>query len=499
MRFITRALTGLGLTLATLSLLGAAGWHLYSTMSLAETRSRPPARERTFVVDAGKLTKTNIAPVINAFGQVQVWNSLEIRAPVAGPITKISPNFREGMSVGAGDLLFNIDPELAERRVTDAKAALAQAETELNEAAMTERHIESEIEAAKAEADVRMSDLERKKSLFEKKLTTSTARDDAILAVSAAQQNVVAKERELLALKGRIDKAEAGVARARLTLSDSERALSDTSYRAPFSGRLSEVALTLGRRVSQNEKLGLLIDPLALEVAFPVRNSDFGNLLDLADNQKLSPLKTTVALDLSGKSVIAEAVLDRPAAVASSQAGRTVYARITGGEINVLRPGDFVEVSIALPQVDRVAVIPADAATLDGRILLIGEDGRLKEHTSRIVRRQAETLIVADVPFGATYVERRLPFLSRGSKVDARNVKDVGKGSSPVAAVAPADPPSKALDEERRAALIAFVKNGSKISTDRRQRLLRELEKPAPEIRVIERIERRMTRGGTRS
>lgn len=499
MRFFNRFLTGLALTLLTLGFLGAAVWSLYSTMSVSDTRRRPPARERLFVVDAAKLLETKISPVITAYGQVQAWESLEIRAPASGPITEISSNFREGMTVEAGELLFRIDPELAKRRVIDAKAALSQAEAEFQEAQQNQRHMGSEIDAAKAEADVRKTDLARKNRLFEKKLTTSTVINDAVLSMSAAQQNVIAKERELLALTGRIDKAIAGVERAKLTLSDAERALQDTSYRAPFSGRLSEVALTLGRRISQNEKLGLLIDPKALEVSFPVRNRDFGNLLDASDNQKLAPLTATVTLDLSGKSVTAEAVLDRPAATASSQTGRTVYARITGGDIAALRPGDFVKVEVAEREMAKVAVIPSEAATLDGRILLIADNGRLQEHPARIVRRQAETLIVADVPFGATFVERRLPFLSRGIKVEARKVGSAA--SKPVAAAKPSTHVASpgALDEKRRAQLIAFVKNRSDLRSDRRQRLLDELEKPAPASRIVDRIERKMGRGESRS
>ncbi len=501
MRLILRATTGLILTVSTLAILAAAGLHLHASLTANETRKRPPARERAVVVDAGSLERTRISPVVEAFGQVQAWNSLEIRAPASGPVTEISPNFREGMSIAAGELLFRIDPELAERRVIDANAALEQAETEFAEAAATERHIMSERDAAQAEADVRRADLERKTSLFKRKLTTSTARDDAVLALSAAEQNVVAKERELLALKGRIDRAKAGVERARLTLSDAERALRDTSYRAPFSGRLSEVALTLGRRVSENEKLGLLIDPAALEVSFPVRNGDFGKLVDSASKDRLAPLPVTVTLDLVESEVTAEAVLDRPAAVASMQAGRTVFARITGGDVSALRPGDFVSVAVAEPEIANVAVIPADAATLDGRILVIGAEGRLEEHKSTIVRRQGDRLIVADVPFGKAYVERRLPFLARGQKVKAKNAGErPAVGRKPVArkpANAVRDEvqlktASLRFDEARRAQLIAFVKGRENMPDRVRDKLLLELSKPNPESRIVERIERRM-------
>ncbi len=511
MNFLRRAFAGLGMTILTLGLLATAGWHLYSTVTNVETRQRPPARERSFVVDTGTLTSQTVSPVLEAFGQVQAWNSLEIRAPAAGPITEISANFREGLSVNAGELLFRIDPELASRRVVDAKAALNQAHAELQEATQNKRHLEAEAAAARAESAVRRADLERKQSLFEKKLVTSTTLDDATLAFSASEQSVVAKERESLALAGRIDKAQAGVERAQLTLSDAERALGDTSYRAPFAGRLTEVALTLGRRVSENEKLGLLIDPAALEVAFPVRNSDFGRLLDPANKQNLAPLSAEVTLDLSGTSLKATAVLERPAAVASTQTGRTVFARITGGEVTALRPNDFVSIGVTEPALHDVAVIPAEAATLDGRILLVGTDNRLSDHQARIVGRQSDSLIVADVPFGASYVRRRLPYLSGGIKVQARDVERPATSGLPVALnegrgsrtgrAENTEPqkPAATLDQKRRAELIAHVKNRPDMPEERRQRLLEELEKPDPERRIVERIERSMARTEKRS
>lgn len=499
MRLIHRALSGIVLWSITLALVGAAVWHLQSALSSSNDKKKRIARERSYVVDVAKLTKSSVSPSIEAYGQIQAWNTLEIRAPAAGPITEISENFREGKSVSAGELLFRIDPEISQRRVTDARAALEQAETERGEAAATQTHIESDIQAAKSEVDVRRSDLRRKKTLFEKKLTTSTIYDESALALTAAEQNVAAKQRELLALKGRISKAEAGVERARITLSDAERLLKDTAYRAPFAGRLSEVTLTLGRRVSENEKLGVLIDPEELEVSFPVRNSEFGRLLNPNDKQKVAPLPVTVTLDLSGKTMSATALLDRPAATASSVAGRTVYARITGGDVGALRPGDFVEVAVKEAQIADVAIIPASAATLDGRFFLIGKNNRLVEHKADIVRRQSETLLVKNVPFGEAFLVRRLPYLSRGTRVQAKEGMHKGDDGLPVANASDADPAEDSISTKRRAELIAFVQNRKDIPERRRDQLVHELQKPDPGRQLIERVERRMAEAEQRS
>jgi multidrug efflux pump subunit AcrA (membrane-fusion protein) len=222
MRMLSRAFTGLIRTAVSAYFLGYGGWRLYEAAALSEKPLRGVVRERAFVVDAGRLDAQQYGPKVTAYGVLQAWTTLEIRAPAAGPITEISPNVRDGLAVAKGELLFRIDPEIASRRVTDAKAALAQAEAELAEAQQSRKHLDAELTAAKAQ--VRRADRRRKQQLFNKKLVTASALDEIRLALSAAEQAVIAKEQAQLALSGRNQKAEAGVARAKFTLSDDGRA-----------------------------------------------------------------------------------------------------------------------------------------------------------------------------------------------------------------------------------------------------------------------------------
>jgi len=501
MKFYQRALSGSVLVLLTAALLAAAGWRLDSAMSNAAKKNRPPARERSYTVDTATLKSQTVAPEITAYGQIQAWRSLEIRAPAAGPITELSPNFRNGLSVAAGETLFRLDPDQAARRVIDAKAALAQANYELSEAVLSLSHVKAERASASAQIKVRETDLDRKKALYAKKLTTVTVVDDATLALSAAEQAERAKQQALLAAKGRIDKAKAGVERAELTLKDVEKTLSEMHYRAPFAGRLTEVEATLGRRISGNEKLALLIDPRALEVSFRVRNADFGHLIDPATPNRLAKLPVKVTLDLKANSITVDGVLDRAATVAGAQAGRTVYAKLNADQALALRPGDFVTVAITEPALQRVAVIPTEAATADGRLLLVNAGGRLEEHRAKILRYQGDELVVGNVPFGRTYVRLRLPFLAAGIKVRSRG------NTSPIAVAdgrrgrqnGSTNDEGVAIDDTKRAKLIQLVEKSRRMPQERRQRVLAELKKERPSRRIIERLERRLARRGSRS
>ena len=492
MNLVRRAAIGSLLTLVTAGLIGTAGWRLHTAISGATDQYRPSARERSYAVDVGTLTSTNTVPTTVAYGQVQSWNSLEIRAPAGGTITEISKNLRDGLNVGIGELLFRIDPEQATRRVIDATAGLSQAKFEQSEATLTLTHVEAELEGLKSQISVRESDLTRKKKLLARKLTTSTIVDDAVLALASARQSELSQLQAVLAAKARIDKAKAGVERAELALKDAKQTLLETSYRVPFAGQLADVSATLGRRISANEKLATLIDPGSLEVVFQMRNSDFGNLVG-ADN-KLRRLPVKVTLDLADKAVTLSGRLDRTAALASSQTGRTIYAKLNADEATVLRPGDFVTVEVTEPKMTGISVIPTAAASADGRILLVNDDGRLAEHPTTILRRQGDNLIVRDVPLGKQFVRLRLPFLAAGIKVRPRNVDQPAAFASTENTSSGGSEEDVAIDDTKRAALIEMVKASARMPEDRRAQVLAELAKPKPPRSLVERLERRLAR-----
>ena len=61
---------------------------------------------------------------------------------------------------------------------------------------------------------------------------------------------------------------------------DALRHLNDTVMRAEFAGVLSGVSLVQGGLISANERVGQLIDPSALEVAFRVSTQQYARLLN---------------------------------------------------------------------------------------------------------------------------------------------------------------------------------------------------------------------------
>lgn len=496
MQFLTRALSGFVIAGITLALLAAGAWRLQTALSESSGKRKPPARERSYAVEVETFKSISITPTITAYGAVEAWRTLEIRAAVSGPIVELKPNFRDGATVEKGELLFRVDPQDAQRRVADAEVALLLADAELAEAKAVLGLVEAEVKTAKEQLAIKKNDLNRKQALLDNGHVTQVAIDEAAHAASVANQALATKKQSGLSARMRIKAAEHGVARSKIALADTRRALSDTSYRAPFAGRLTEVEATLGRRVSQNEKLGVVIDPEALEVSFRVRDAEFGRLLAKDASGKLSPLPLKATLDLGGRKIEVDGTIDRAAAVTSTaDGGRTVYAKISSATQSAIRPGDFVTVYVREPALNAVALIPARATSENGRLFIIGSDGRLAEIKAKILRRQGANLIVAGVPFGKSYVKTRLPYLSVGVAVTPRSKDAPAKTGPAIASKSRGSSDMISLSAKRRTALIAAVKANARMPQARKERILAMLEKPQAPRRLIERLESRLKGG----
>ncbi len=68
------------------------------------------------------------------------------------------------------------------------------------------------------------------------------------------------------------------------------------------------------------------------------------------------------------------------------------------------------------PPLEGVGVIPAAAATADGRVLVVNAEDRLEERQVEILRRDGDMLVVADAPWGERLVAIRKPQLGPGVK-----------------------------------------------------------------------------------
>lgn len=468
----------------TLGLLGLAGASLYrGAEEEADARGSGgrPSRERSFAVSTDVITPGPVTPVIQTYGEVRSRRSLEIRVEVPGRIVELTPAFRDGGEVRAGEVLVRIDPQDAQAALDLARAERAEALSQGREAELALTLAEADLAASERTRDLRASALARQRNIEARGAGTATVVEEAEVALAAAEQAVVGRRQALVQAEAAQEMAEILVERRSIAVREAERTLAHTVVTAPFDGVLSAASAVPGAMMGANEALGTLTDLHALEVAFRVTNAQFSRL-----GSAMGALAVEVTLDTGGVPVTVAGTLERAATVVGEgQTGRLLYAQLDAEAWAALRPGDFVEVRLSEPELADVTLMPASALAASGEILLVGPEDRLEVAQVRLLRTQGDDVIVADAPAGRTYVRVRTPRLGAGIKVRALSVD----GAAEVAADVPE---TLDLDPERRARLIAFVEANDRMRPEAKARVLAQLNQPMVPARVVERLESRM-------
>lgn len=479
MRFITRSLMGLMLMTLSLALLALAGNSIlsaYKNKSSGGFGNRE-ARERVFTVEVMDVTLGAHFPEIQTFGEVISGRTLELRAAATGELVQISDNFREGGVVKKGEVLFQTDPANAKSRLLISENELAEAKADLADAKRNLSLAEDEITAARRQLELRQKAQERQDNLRERGVGTDTAMETAALATSSAEQALLAKRLSLANAQAKIARAQTLVGRRQINVNEAVRILTDTTVKAEFDGVLSDVSVVLGRLVSANEKLGSLIDPDALEIAFRVSSSEFRALA--AGNLQDAEVRVTLGNDASFSGQI-----DRvSAAVAAGETGRELFARVQNASSLSIQPGDFVSVSVREPALDNVAKIPSSAASTNGEVLIVNGENRLENARVEILRKSGNDLIVrADAIAGRKLVMARAPQLGEGIRVKPRSPGG------------PAIEEKKMvkLDDARRDKILTMLRNNKRMPEAIRDRLIKQFEQEEVLEEVVARIESRM-------
>ena len=483
MRFLRKSLMGLFLVGATLAIFAFAFLMVRSAIENKDDGKRRGGgpRERTFAVNVVPFEVGQQIPVLKVFGEIQSQRSLDLRAAISGAVIDLHPNFQNGGQVQEGEILLRIDPSNAETGLALVQADMADAQANMRETNRALQLANDEVSAAKEQAALRLKALKRQNDLMERGVGTEASVETAEFAASSAKQAILSRRQSLQATEARLDQTKARLTRVMISLAEAERNLRDTVLLAAFSGSLANVTVVKGGTLTNNERIGQLVDPLALEVAFRVSTSQHQRLLN-ADGV-LRNSKISVTLDVLGAEMKTAGALTREAAVVGEGlTGRLLFASLAN--VKGLRPGDFVTVDITEPALSWVAKLPASALSGTNKVLVIGDDERLREAVVTLIRRQGDDVLVRSRELrDAKVVAERSPVLGTGIKVRVLSAEEGGE---------PEAPSMVALDPERRAKLIAFVEENKYIPKDAKNRILDQLNKPEVPNEMVERLESRM-------
>ena len=160
-------------------------------------------------VDAERIVRRSLEAVVSASGSIQPKLSVDISASVMGRVTRLAVN--EGDRVKAGQFLLQIDPESLESAVTRGEAALEASEFGQEQARVT-------VETARVNLELARENLERQQDLWELRLISREAYDQALTEVELRETELKSREVEVATAGQRIRQERAMLDSARYDL-----------------------------------------------------------------------------------------------------------------------------------------------------------------------------------------------------------------------------------------------------------------------------------------
>jgi multidrug efflux system membrane fusion protein len=297
----------------SLTVLAAAG----IGTALSTQAANQPAAATPTPVTVSVVSTQNVAQWTDFSGHLEAVDRVEIRPRVAGAIKAI--HFREGALVKAGDLLVTIDPAPFQ-----AEAAKAQAE----------------VSAANARLTLATSEQARAQRLWA---------DHAI-----AQSELESRTNDLKAAQANLDAARASAQYANLNLSY-------TQVRAPVSGRVGRIEVTVGNLVGSGPQASVLTTLVSVSPIYASFDADeeviHTTIADLGSTS-LETIPVTVEADggepIDGHLQLIDNQFD---GTSGTLRARAVFQNTEGRLI----PGQFVRVHMGAAQ-EKPALLVSELA-----------------------------------------------------------------------------------------------------------------------------------------
>jgi membrane fusion protein, multidrug efflux system len=344
-------------------------------------------------VTAATVVEADMPVVLSAPGTVEPLAHVAVRSRVDGQIVEVA--FNEGDLVEKGSVLFRLDDRFVKAQIAQAEANIAKDEATLRDAEGT---------------------LARRQTLVGRQIVTEASVDQARAAV---------------------DGLKASIAAGRALLESQKTQLDYLTIRAPITGRTGSLAAKLGTQVRTQDATSLVTinqtRPILVTFSLPQR--------ELGAVRRALAAKAKAEVVVPGaprQSVTATiAFIDNQV---DKQTGAIAVKVVAENEVEVLWPGQAVEVALTVEVKSRMLSAPASAVqpAQQGMIAwVIGPDNKVAPQVVTVERIVGQTV-----------------FLSSGVAAGDRVVTDGQLRLAPGATVTFEEPPkgpATPVGEERRA------------------------------------------------
>lgn len=302
---------------------------------------------------------------VYAQGEVRPKQEIDLTTQVGGKITEVSDAFAPGGVIKEGQKLVQIEDTDYRLAVTRARAEVAQAKTALD------------IE--QAEAELARQDYEELQGL--------SGGDGPS---------------ELTLRRPQLARAEANYQAALANLRDAELALSRTSVKAPFTGRVRSINANTGQFISPGASLGRIFSTDVAEIRLPLTDDDLGRLnLSLAFNDPekgplvdLSAIAAGAERHWTGRIVRVDAAID----ASTRQVAAIVQVKDPYGagadDGFPLAMGLFVDAVIEGPALDRAVILPRISIVEGDNVFVVTDENTVSKRRVTIAAYTRDGAII---------------------------------------------------------------------------------------------------------
>ncbi len=370
------------------------------------------ANNQPAIVDV-TTTQAVVKPIptyIEATGNLASDAQTDVAPAVSGKIAEV--NFDIGSYVNQGDVLVRLDSRDAAIRLDQARAqveqqrkAAGQAEAGVDQAIANLRQTQarlgvkdgevfqirdfSQVKSITAQLDLAEKELRRAERLLETGDVSraiydqrKSQRDSLLGQLDEARSNAAVAIKAIDTARSSVDTARAAAASARAAIGPLEaqvaaaqKAVTDTSIRAPISGYVSEKVADVGEYISPstpNSKIATIVRTSTLRLRIDVPEASVGKI---ATGQGIS-LQTTAYPDRNFAGTVARI----SPSVNTTARTLVVEAEVQNSE-GLLKPGQFATVRITQSKPEQAVMIPAKAVKTvgDSNSVFVIKDGAARE------------------------------------------------------------------------------------------------------------------------
>ena len=327
---------------------------------------KPTKKEETVkatpVVVANAIAE-NVTLSVTTQGEARPRTQIEMAPNISGRIAYVSPNFIEGGAFKKGDTLIAIEDDEFRFRVTQAEAAVAQAN--------------SRFASEQAEKEAALRELDE---------------------LGIVDRSPLARREPQMA------EVSANLASAKAALREAKLQLARTKIIAPFDGRVTERMADIGEFVSPGNSIGRIFSTEIMEIRLPFTDEELGQLgltVGYSETPEAPGPRVSLRSTVAGQPGIWEGRIVRTEAAYDPQT-RVLFAYAAvedpygnGASNGVpLAAGLFVTAEVMGKSLGNTVVIPRAAMRGDGEVYVARDDRTLEIRKVRVAKSDRERAVI---------------------------------------------------------------------------------------------------------